>query len=293
MNCTNTAVYNFEGAFRGMRAPKESWHKSDSFFGMINLENDYPDYDWVVDGWIEQENTTRIIEGKEPITEDIEDYNKYYDLMGSYCDWMRGTGILRRYGDIADVAFLGPKDLELAQVLIGAGKEHAKFLRQIFVSVDISAPIYWWKEMDTYKLGTTANSTSTMHKLTSKPITLDCFEISNYNKGLIIDLEDTEKYDDGIAFYDHWHLETFVDIMIEHLEQLRIAYIRTKNKKYWEELIRWLPESYIQTRTWTANYAVLRNIYSQRKNHKLKEWLQFCDWIFTLPYGGELITLGV
>lgn len=283
----NTAVYNFEGAFRGMRAPKESWYKSDSFFGMINLENDFPDYDWVVDGWIEQENISRVEEGKEPITEDMEDYNKYYDLMGSYCDWMRGTGILRHDGDIADVAFLGPKDLELAQKLIGAGAEHAKFLRQIFVSVDISAPIYWWKEMDTYKVGTVANSTSTMHKLTSKPITLDSFETDDYDKHLIIYNDDTDEY------FNHWHLERYVERLVEQLEDLRQMYLNTNDIKYWKELIRWLPESYIQTRTWTANYAVLRNIYNQRKNHKLKEWLQFCDWILTLPYGGELITLGV
>lgn len=264
---TNTAVYNFEGAFRGMRAPKESWYKSDSFFGMINLENDYPDYDWVVDGWIEQENIGRAAEDKELITEDMEDYNKYYDLMGSYCDWMRGTGILRRDGDVADVAFLGPKDLELAQKLIGAGAEHAKFLRQIFVSVDISAPIYWWKEMDTYKIGTVANSTSTMHKLTSKPITKDCFE-----------------FDFSNCMQKH---------IINYCESLRLKFLETKDERFWRLLIQMLPESYIQKRTWTANYAVLRNIYSQRKNHKLKEWLQFCDWIFTLPYGGELITLGV
>jgi len=282
---TNTAVYNFEGAFRGMRAPKESWYKSDSFFGLINLENDFPDYDWVVDGWIEQENLIRIKDGKEPITENMEDYNKYYDLMGSYCDWMRGTGILRRYGDIADVAFLGPNDLSLAQKLIGAGAEHAKFLRQIFVSVDISAPIYWWKEMDTYKVGTTANSTSTMHKLTSKPITFDNFSLDNENFVLSIDADQ-----DGKFQYDV--LDVTKDI-IAGCEGLRQRFIETKDRRYWRALIQLLPESYIQKRIWTANYAALRNIYSQRKNHKLKEWLQFCDWIFTLPYGGELITLGV
>lgn len=286
MKFTETKVYNFEGAFRGMRAPKESWYKSDSFFGLINLENDFPDYDWVVDGWIEQENLIRAEEGKEPINDEMENYKVYYDLVEEYCKWMRGSGILNRSGDIADVAFLGPNDLSLAQKLIRAGAEHAKFLRQIFVSVDISAPIYWWKEMDTYKLGTTANSTSTMHKLTSKPITLDSFETDDYDRHLIIYNDDTDEY------FNHWHLERYVERTIESLEDLRQMYLNTNDIKYWKELIRWLPESYIQTRTWTANYAVLRNIYFQRNNHKLTEWIQFCDWIFTLPYGGELITLG-
>lgn len=286
MKFTETKVYNFEGAFRGMRAPKESWYKSDSFFGLINLENDFPDYDWVVDGWIEQENLIRAEEGKEPINDEMENYKVYYDLVEEYCKWMRGSGILNRSGDIADVAFLGPNDLSLAQKLIRAGAEHAKFLRQIFVSVDISAPIYWWKEMDTYKLGTTANSTSTMHKLTSKPITLDSFETDDYDRHLIIYNDDTDEH------FNHWHLERYVERTIESLEDLRQMYLNTNDIKYWKELIRWLPESYIQTRTWTANYAVLRNIYFQRNNHKLTEWIQFCDWIFTLPYGGELITLG-
>lgn len=286
MKFTETKVYNFEGSFRGMRAPKESWYKSDSFFGLINLENDFPDYDWVVDGWIEQENLIRAEEGKEPINDEMENYKVYYDLVEEYCKWMRGSGILNRSGDIADVAFLGPNDLSLAQKLIRAGAEHAKFLRQIFVSVDISAPIYWWKEMDTYKLGTTANSTSTMHKLTSKPITLDSFETDDYDRHLIIYNDDTDEH------FNHWHLERYVERTIESLEDLRQMYLNTNDIKYWKELIRWLPESYIQTRTWTANYAVLRNIYFQRNNHKLTEWIQFCDWIFTLPYGGELITLG-
>ena len=284
MNFTNTKVFNFEGAFRGLRAPKESWYKSDSFFGLINLENDFPDYDWVVDGWINQENQARIEDGEESITEDSE--QKYYDLIEEYCSWMRGSGILSRSGDIADVAFLGPNDLSLAQKLIGAGAEHAKFLRQIFVSVDISAPLYWWKEASTYKVGTTANSTSTMHKLTSKPITLDSFETDDYDKHLIIYNDDTDEH------FNHWHIERYVERIIESLEDLRQMYLNTKDIKYWKELIRWLPESYIQTRTWTANYAVLRNIYFQRNNHKLTEWLHFCDWVFTLPYGGELITLG-
>ena len=181
---------------------------------------------------------------------------------------------------------IGPNDLELAQRLILAGSEHGKFMRQIFVSVDITAPIYWWKEMDTYKVGTTANSTSTMHKLISKPITINDFEIDDYEESLIIDRG--EEID---GWQPHWHLEAYTERIIEGLEDLRQAYVNTKDRRYWKELIRWLPESYLQTRTWTANYAILRNIYFQRLNHKLTEWRKFCEWIETLPYASELITL--
>ena len=175
------------------------------------------------------------------------------------------------------VWYIGDKDLELAQRLILAGSEHGKFMRQIFVSVDITAPIFWWKEMDTYKVGTTANSTSTMHKLISKPITIEDFEIDDYEPQL--------------QLIDPIHLGVRIDGFISNLEQLRQLYLQSKNRAYWKELIRWLPESYLQTRTWTANYAILRNIYFQRQNHKLKEWHKFCEWIETLPYAKELITL--
>ena len=168
------------------------------------------------------------------------------------------------------VWYIGDKDLELAQRLILAGSEHGKFMRQIFVSVDITAPIFWWKEMDTYKVGTTANSTSTMHKLISKPITEKDFE-----------------------FTSDWDLDFNMakGYIIEYCENLRIKYVETKDRRYWRDLIEILPQSYLQTRTWTANYAILRNIYFQRQNHKLKEWHKFCEWIETLPYAQELITL--
>ena len=163
---------------------------------------------------------------------------------------------------------IGPNDMDLAQRMIAAGTPNDKFLRQIFVSIDITAPLYLWKELDTYKVGTTANSTSTMHKLATTPITLDCFEIDDYNKDIANDFP--------------YHI-------ICYCEELRQKYLETKDIRYWKELIRWLPESWLQTRTWTANYAVLRQIYHWRKNHKLTEWHQFCDFILTLPYANELI----
>ena len=182
------------------------------------------------------------------------------------------------------VWYIGDKDLELAQRLILAGSEHGKFMRQIFVSVDITAPIFWWKEMDTYKVGTTANSTSTMHKLISKRITTDDFEFTD-SELEISSYTIPHGGECGLILADYY------EDIIDMCEDLRQKYIETKDRRYWRALIEILPQSYLQTRTWTANYAILRNIYFQRQNHKLKEWHKFCEWIETLPYAKELITL--
>ena len=175
---------------------------------------------------------------------------------------------------------IGDNDLDLMQRLIKGGSEHRKYLRQIMVSVDITAPLYWWKEFDTYKVGTTANSTSTMHKLASKPITIADFEMDDYERVRVFDREpyNPDDYTDEI-----WAS------IIEICETLRKRYIESKDQKYWKELIRLLPESWLQTRTWTANYEVLRNIVHQRAGHKLSEWRQFIDWVHTLPYAEEFI----
>ena len=193
---------------------------------------------------------------------------------------------------LSGVWCIGKNDLELAQKLVLAGSEHAKFMRQIFVSVDITAPIFWWKEMDTYKVGTTANSTSTMHKLVSKRITTDDFEFTN--KDLIIETLNNEWVIDDKTIKitkDDWVYADYIESIVDMCEDLRRKYIETKDRRYWRALIEMLPQSYLQTRTWTANYAILRNIYFQRQNHKLKEWHKFCEWIETLPYARELITL--
>lgn len=180
---------------------------------------------------------------------------------------------------------IGENDMKLAQTLIKAGNEHRKFMRQIFVSVDITAPLYWWKEFDTYKVGTVANSTSTMHKITSQPITLDCFEIDDYEK----DLKCLETYDSNIEV-DYSTVDFEVYKFINFLENLRQKYLETKDKRYWKELIRWLPESWLQKRTITMNYENVRNMYFQRKNHKLTEWSKpFIKWVESLPYAEELI----
>lgn len=179
---------------------------------------------------------------------------------------------------------IGEADMDLARRLITAGNEHRKFLRQIFVSVDITAPLYWWKEFDTYKVGTTANSTSTMHKLASTPITLDCFETDDYN-----DMVDVFNNPSPMEYPLHDFISC-ADGLLDMLESLRIKFNETKDKRYWKELIRWLPNGWLQTRTVTMNYENLRSMYHQRKHHKLCEWsVAFCEWIESLPYAKEFI----
>lgn len=215
MRFDNTEVFNFEGAIRGMRNPKESWDKSDSF---------------------------------------IKSPHNYY--------------------------VIGKNDLELMQKLIKAGSEHRKFMRQIFVSVDITAPLYWWKEFDTYKVGTVSNSTSTMYKLASTPITMNCFEMD--------DFADSNEESNVYNLYT----KSMWLKMIDHLEALRKEFNETKDKRYWKELIRLLPESWLQKRTVTMNYENLLSMCSkgQRRFHKLTEWSEsFIGWARTLPYAQELI----
>ena len=185
------------------------------------------------------------------------------------------------YGEIPHYE-IGPNDMDLAKRLIAGGGEHRKFMRQIFVSVDITAPLYWWKEFDTYKVGTTANSTSTMHKLASKPITPDCFEMDDFEDVGYCFCEvgdDTIEYKTG----------DLMNALIENLERLRQKYNETKDKRYWKELVRLLPNGWLQTRTVTMNYENLRNMYHQRDHHKLTEWHSFCDWVKILPYAQEFI----
>jgi len=153
--------------------------------------------------------------------------------------------------------------------------------------------------MDTYKVATVANSTSTMHKLSSKPITLDCFETDDYDSDLIfeegIDTSGDNPFDYTRSIADYVGTDEssyyYSETMIGFLESLRQKYLETKDKRYWKELVRWLPESWLQTRMWTANYATLRQIYHWRKDHKLQEWKTFCDMIKTLPYANELLLL--
>lgn len=170
--------------------------------------------------------------------------------------------------------FIGEKDMKLAKSLIKAGSSDRKFLRMIHVQVDVLAPLYFWKEADQYKIGTTTNSCSTMHKLHSKPITLDDFSIEDVvveDRTVCLKLEDC-----------------FMNV-VEDCEMLRQKFIKTKDKRYWKALIQLLPSSYNQLRTWDLDYETLLSIFFQRRNHKLDEWKKFCDWIKELPYMGEFI----
>ena len=256
MKFENTEVFNFEGAFRGLRNPKNSWDRSDSNF------NSYYD---LSSGDVSEKELKKVF---------------------------RSAHIHHRTSDGYFVDIIGENDMKLAQTLIKAGNEHRKFMRQIFVSVDITAPLYWWKEFDTYKVGTVANSTSTMHKLATTPITLDCFEVDDYDNSLVTTLEDGNckftfsSSDEPLAIID-W------------LESLRQKYIETKDKRYWKELIRWLPESWLQKRTVTMTYENLLAMCSkgQRRFHKLNEWSgqdnsnvpNLISWARTLPYAQEFI----
>lgn len=163
---------------------------------------------------------------------------------------------------------LGENDLSLAMRLSRAGSDHRKFLRQIFVSVDITAPLYWWKEFDTYKVGTVANSTSTMHKVHAKAFSREDFSCDRMDEG-------------GLRM---------LDAVIEYLESERQKFLSDKeDRQPWHNIIQTLPSSYNQMRTVTMNYENLVNIYYARRNHKLAEWHTLCDWIMTLPYARELI----
>lgn len=252
----NAETYGWEAAIRGMRNPMNSWGKSDSTFGR-NLEIPYA-----------QNNPTTM-------------FDKY--------------GV---------ETYIGDNDLDLMKRLRDAGTDHRKFMRMITVYCDITAPLYWWKEFDTYKVGTVANSCSTMHKIHSKPFTLDDFS----HEHLIDYFQDTDtsEYIDAYGTYNFDDAPVIIitsandaslycpptgilELQILMLNKCRDLYLKTKDKKYWWQMIQLLPSSYNQKRTVMLNYEVLSNIYKSRKNHKLDEWREFCDWIEGLPYS-ELIT---
>ena len=183
-----------------------------------------------------------------------------------------------------DCCFIGPNDLDLMKRLRNAGTDHRKFMRMITVYVDITAPLYWWKEFDTYKVGTVANSCSTMHKIHEKEFTLEDFSYEH----LFADNDIEGMYYSSTA-EEEFASADVLKVVIEALNNYRDMYLQTKDKKCWWQMIQLLPSSYNQKRTIMLNYEVLANIYKSRLNHKLDEWHTFCDWIESLPYS-ELIT---
>lgn len=172
---------------------------------------------------------------------------------------------------------IGENDLDLMIRLRNAGTDHRKFMRMLTVYVDINAPFYWWKEFDTYKVGTVANSCSTMHKIHSKEFTLDDFSHEHLFDGI----ENVEGTND-LEYYENSTLA--LDYIVKVLNYYRDRFIETNDKRFWWQMIQLLPTSYNQKRTVMLNYEVLANIYKSRKNHKLDEWHTFCDWIESLPY---------
>lgn len=178
------------------------------------------------------------------------------------------SGVKEIYG-IGYEFVVGKNDLKLMKSLAKAGSDHSKFLRMINVTVDITAPLYWWKEFDTYKVGTVANSCSTMHKIHDKEFIMDDFSREHLLTGSMFQLHRT----------------------VDLLNEAREEYLKTNDKVYWWQMIQLLPSSYNQRRTIMLNYEVLANIYKSRRSHKLDEWHTFCDWIVSLPYS-ELITGG-
>ena len=193
-------------------------------------------------------------------------YESWHDMSGGYFD-------------------IGSNDFNLMTRLRNAGTDHRKFMRMITVYLDITAPLYWWKEFDTYKVGTVANSCSTMHKVHEKEFTLEDFSCEHLvdNAGIEISVPDHDELE-HIPFSSRTMLELTTDI----LNVFREMYLKSKDKKYWWQMIQLLPSSYNQKRTVMLNYEVLANIYKSRKNHKLDEWVEFCKWIESLPYS-ELI----
>jgi hypothetical protein len=246
----NTHVCNWEAALRGMRNPKNSWDKSDSVFYDFSTDGD--------DGW------GRLI------CHDI--FFKRKELVPE--EWATSSD---------NNTLIGPNDLKLAKALVAGGSVHAKFRRMIIVSCDITAPLYWWKDFDTYRIGRSDETTgaynphdieyngcSTMHKIHAKEFTLDDFSTENLHHMYMYSLKDT----------------------IIALNNARNKYLETHDKDYWWQMIQLLPSSYNQKRTVTMNYEVLAGLYPMRKDHKLDEFRDFCAWIETLPYAKELIIGG-
>lgn len=216
----HTDITGWEHAIRGMRNPKNSWEKSDSYWSRTGLRN--PD--------------------DIQVSDDYDDFNY----------------------------FIGPHDRNLTMQLRNAGTDHRKFMRMIIVYLDITAPLYWWKEFDTYKVGTVADSCSTMHTIHTKEFTLDDFSHEHLENSWLVNLKETIKLLNEARDAYHW--------------------CNTDAKKeWWWQMIQLLPTSYNQKRTVMLNYEVLANIYKSRRNHKLDEWHTFCDWIEDLPYS-KLIT---
>lgn len=250
----NVEVMGWDAAIRGMRNPMNSWEKSDSNYRPILASRCDTCTSYLLDNWDDCDN----------------------------CE-------VHKLCNSPNYFLVGPNDLDLMTRLSKAGTDHRKFMRMITVYLDITAPLYWWKEFDTYKVGTVANSCSTMHKIADKEFVRDDF---SYEHLIDYDLYSCNEVD-GLVINVASHIGCgglqLLDLTINVLNYYRGKYLVAKDKKYWWQMIQLLPSSYNQRRTVMLNYEVLANIYKSRKGHKLDEWNSFCDWIESLPYA-ELIT---
>lgn len=279
----NINVFNFKGALRGLRNPLNSWDKSDSVFGYGNTDwgLEDTDFDYAANAHLEAMRFRLHEEG------DVEE-ERYDEEAEKIYNWLinQGTSDYLGYNQYSEhciaYVFLGPKDISLMERMTLAGTDESKFLRQIFISMDITAPLSFWKEFDTYKVGTVANSCSTMHTLDKKPITKNMFSFD------CPEAWPNEYWD------DEWpsDLKTSLpDKTIETLEWLRQRYKETGNKIYWRYLIDLLPDGFMQKRTVTLNYQVARAMYFARRYHKKMEWRDLCKIFADLPYAQNTITL--
>lgn len=345
----NTEVMGWEHAIRGMRNPMNSWDKSDSRNNIITLcgsskfKDEFlkvqkelslkgylvlslglfghsgDDEAWTKKGLLDKVYKQRIDISSSIFVIDVDGYvgestkNEIeYAINRGKTIYFYSRNDLDKVRDTPNDSFIGPNDLDLMTRLRNAGTDHRKFMRMITVYVDITAPLYWWKEFDTYKVGTVANSCSTMHKIAAKEFTLEDFSCEH----LIAREKPLYEGDAPEPPNAQW----LICRTIQTLNQYRELYLETKDKKYWWQMIQLLPSSYNQKRTVMMNYEVLANIYKSRKGHKLDEWAEhkestcpvnknticsnpkefllcedcsvgkgFCDWIKTLPYAKELI----
>ena len=250
----NIQVGGFEAAFRGLRNPMNSWDKSDSRFGISSSPYNDDDYD----------ATATYINSN--FIEHSQEWEKEFETINN---WLLENGVLKKdtETDAIEYAYIGKNDMNLARRMILAGTDEAKFMRMIHVQMDVTAPLYWWKEADTYKVGTVANSCSTMHKIHTKEFTLNDFSCEHL---------------------DGYSLDVLENIIFR-LNDNRKHFIETKDKDYWWQMIQLLPSSYNQKRTLDFNYQTARAMYFARRNHKLDEWRTFTDKLLELPYGNELI----
>lgn len=342
----HTEVLGWEHAIRGMRNPMNSWEKSDSRNNIITLcgssrfKDEYlkvqkelslkgylvlslglfghsgDDEAWAKKDLLDRVHLQKIDMSSAIFVIDVDGYvgettksEIEYAINRGKTVYFYSHDDLEAVQEISNSSLIGPNDLDLMKRLRNAGTDHRKFMRMITVYVDITAPLYWWKEFDTYKVGTVANSCSTMHKIADKEFTLEdfsCEHLENLigdddlNESLLIDVS---SYRDNSNLYSPTGVLT---IIIKALNRYRDRYLEIKDKKYWWQMIQLLPSSYNQKRTVMMNYEVLANIYKSRNGHKLDEWREhdiseektpnfvsgawgFCDWIKTLPYS-ELIT---